>query len=107
VDRGSINASDGDAKSSKLLNEPLGQDAKRLYVSNNHMDNFMECVKTRKPTICTAEIGFRSVTVCHIGVIALRTGKRLKWDPVKQQFDDAAANKMLSRPMREPWKIEA
>jgi len=107
VDRGHIRASDGDAKSSKLLTEPLGQDAKRLYVSNNHMDNFLECVKSRKPTICTAELGFRSVTVCHIGVIALRTGKRLKWDPVKEQFDDAAANKMLSRPMRAPWKIEA
>jgi predicted dehydrogenase len=101
VNRSMITASD-----KKLIDEPQPPSAPRLYQSNNHMGNFLECVKTRKPTICTADIGFRSVTVCHIGVIALRTGKRLKWDPVKQQFDDAAANKMLSRPMRAPWKIE-
>jgi predicted dehydrogenase len=107
VNRGKIDASDGDAKTSKLLNEPLGKDAVKLYESNNHMGNFLDGVKNRKPCICTAEIGHRSVTVCHIGVIALRTGKKLKWDPVKEQFDDAEANKMLSRPMRAPWKLEA
>jgi predicted dehydrogenase len=101
VDRGKILASD-----KKLLDEPLPSGATRLYVSNNHMGNFLECVKTRKPTICTADIGHRSVTVCHIGVIALRTGKKLKWDPVREMFDDEEANKMLSRPMRAPWKLE-
>jgi predicted dehydrogenase len=106
VSRGKIEASDGDAKTSKLLTEPLPKDAVRLYVSTSHMGNFLECLKSRKPTICTAEIGHRSVTVCHIGVIALRTGKKLKWDPVKERFDDAGANMMLSRPMRAPWKLE-
>jgi predicted dehydrogenase len=104
VNRSGITASDP-----KLIEEPLPEDRKvKLYVSNNHMENFLiGGVRNRKPCICPAEVGHRSVTVCHMGVIALRTGKKLKWDPVKQQFDDADANKWLSREMRKPWKIEA
>lgn len=101
VDRGHIEASD-----KKLLDEKLPENAIRLYVSNNHMGNFLDGIRTRKPTICPAQVGHRSVSVCHMGVISLRTGKKLKWDPVKEQFDDAEANKMLSRPMRGPWKLE-
>ncbi|SRR5579884_2683971 len=101
VSRGTITASDR-----KLIDEPLPADAKKLYPSNNHMANFLDCVKTRKPTICPAEVGYHSVVVCHLGNIALRTGKKLKWDPVKEQFDDEAANKMLSRPMRAPYTLQ-
>ncbi len=101
VNRGTITASDP-----KLIEEPLPKDATRLYTSRNHMANFLECTRTGKPTICPADVGHRSVTVCHLGVIALRTGKKLHWDPVKEQFDDAAANKMLRREMRAPWKLE-
>jgi predicted dehydrogenase len=101
VSRGKIEASD-----KKLLEQPLPKNAVRLEVSPNHMANFMDCLRTRKRPICDVEIGHRSVTVCHIGAIALRTGKKLKWDPVKEQFDDAEANKWLSRPMLAPWKLE-
>jgi predicted dehydrogenase len=101
VSRGKI-----DASNKKLLEEPLSDGAKRLYHSDNHMANFLDGVRDRKACVCPAEVGFHSVIVCHIGVIALRTGKRLKWDPVAMRFDDEAANKMLSREMRAPWKIE-
>jgi predicted dehydrogenase len=108
VSRGRIEAGKGEAKDPKLLEEPLAKDASsRLYLSNNHMGNFLDGVRTRKPCICTAEVGHRSVTVCHIGVIALRTGKKLRWDPAKETFDDEEANKLLSRPVRAPWKLEA
>ena len=47
------------------------------------------------------------MTVCHLGVLAMRLGRKLKWDPVKQQFvDDAEANKWLSREPRKPWSYE-
>ncbi len=103
----SRNKAEFKASDPKIIAEPLGKDAVRLYASSNHMGNFIECVRSRKPPVCPAEVGHRSVSVCHLGVIALRTGKRLKWDPAKERFDDDEANKMLSRPLRAPWKLEA
>jgi predicted dehydrogenase len=102
VSRSEIEASD-DA----LLSEPLPKDAKRLYTSNDHMGNFLDCVRQSKQTVCPAEVGHRSVSVCHLGVISLRLGgKKLKWDPVKEKFNDNdEANKMLSRPYRGEWKL--
>jgi predicted dehydrogenase len=102
VNREIITASD-----KKLLDEPLSDNAQRLEVSNNHMGNFFDCLGTRKRPICDVEIGHRSVTVCHLGVIALRSGTKLNWNPKEERFEDAEANKWLSREMRAPWKIEA
>jgi predicted dehydrogenase len=93
---------------SAILEEPLGKDAVRLYaVKNGHMNNWLDGIKTRKPCVCTAEIGHRSVSVCHIGVIATRLGKKLKWDPVKEEFDDAEANKWLAREYHRGWKLDS
>jgi predicted dehydrogenase len=104
VSRGKIEASD-----KKLLDEPLPKDFTPLYPSRpvSHMANFIDCIRSRKEPICPVTVGHSSVTVCHLGTIALRTGKKLKWDPLKQEFlGDADANKMLSREMRAPWKLE-
>jgi predicted dehydrogenase len=103
VVRNKIEASD-----KKLLEEPLPVGAAPLYPSRptDHMSNFLDCVKSRAKPICDVTVGASSVIACHIGVIALRTGKHLKWDPLKHRFDDAEANQMLSRPMRAPWKLD-
>jgi len=102
VTRGAIKASD-----QRLLDDPLPSDATRLYASDDHMQNFLDCVRNRKQPICDAEIGHRSVSVCHLANISLRLGgRRLEWDPLRERFkDDREANAMLSRPMRKPWRL--
>ena len=104
VSRGRIEASE-----KKLLDEPLPSDAIRLYESNNHMENFLDGVRTRKRPICDVAIGHSSAAVCHIGAISLRLGLPLQWDPSAERFVGAHAdegNKMLVREMRSPWKLE-
>ncbi len=102
VTRGVITASDR-----ALLTKKLPEDAPRVYVSNDHMSNFIECVKTRKPTICPAEVGHRSASLCHLGVISIRLGRKLNWDPVKEQFiGDSEASGYVSRPMRKPYDYD-
>jgi predicted dehydrogenase len=77
----------------------------RLYKSANHMQNWLDCVKTRGPTICTAETGHRTATICQIGTIAETLGRPLTWDPAAERFGDEAACRMLRREMRAPWAI--
>jgi predicted dehydrogenase len=88
-----------------ILKEPLGDKAERVYPSSSHHGNWLDCVKSGKPTICTAETGQRSATICHLGNIGYRLGRKLNWDPKKEQFvGDAAADKELVREPRAKWK---
>lgn len=58
--------------------------------------------------ICDAEIGHRSVTVCHLGVLSMRLGRKLHWDPASETFgDDKEANSFLAREMRKPWNYDS
>ena len=96
-----------EASDSALIETPLPADAERLYVSDDHMGNFFNCVKTRKPPICDVEIGHRSASICHLGVIAIRLGRRLQWDPQTETFaNDAEATGMLAREMRKPYSYD-
>jgi predicted dehydrogenase len=101
VNRDEIKASDRE-----LLAKPLPDDAERLYLSNNHMGNFFDCIKTRKDPIADVLTGHRSATVCHLGAISLRTGKSLQWDPEKEFFTGEhaqEANSYVAREMRKPY----
>jgi predicted dehydrogenase len=67
--------------------------------------NFLDCVKSREPTTYTAEDGHRLSSAMHIGNIAIELGRKLKWDPQKEEFvGDDAANKLRTRAAREDWK---
>jgi len=101
VNRGNLEASD-----EEIVAQPLPADAQRLYVSKDHMDNWFECIKTRKLPICDVEIGHRSATVCHLGSLAMRLGHKLRWDPVKEEFlGDEKANAMRHYAYRKPWEL--
>jgi predicted dehydrogenase len=73
----------------------------------DHHANWLECIRTRKMPVCDVAIGGGSTIVAHLGCIAHWTGRALKWDPAKEEFlGDEEANRMRSRAMREPWKLE-
>ncbi len=98
----------GDLKASnpELLKKPLPEGPERLPVSNDHMGNFFQSVASRKPPICDAETGHRSASVCHLGVLALRLGQPLHWDPEQERFtgDHAKeANALVAREMRKGY----
>ena len=96
------------ASSEAILKDPLPAGAQRLYVSNDHKGNFFDCVRTRKDPVAPVEVGHRSISICHLGGIALRLGRKLNWDPAKEQFvNDEEANGYLSREMRKPWNYDA
>jgi predicted dehydrogenase len=90
----------------ELAKEPLPADAVRLDVSNDHMQNWFDCMKTRKDPISNAEVGHRSCTVCHLGNIARWLGRELKWDPEQEVFpDDDEANAYLDVERRKPYVL--
>jgi len=102
VTRGKIEAS-----KPELLSEPLAKKKVSLYASDNHMKNFFDCVRSRQQPICEAEIGHRSVSVCHLGVIAIRLGRKLKWNPKREEFTgDKEANAWLAREQRRPFSYD-
>jgi hypothetical protein len=78
-----------------------------LYKSDDHYRNFIDCVLSRQETAAPVEVAHRSITICHLGNIALRLEREsLKWDPKRERIlDDPEAQKMLRRPYRAPWKI--
>jgi len=115
VTRGNYRATDSDpvpqgqsnpplSASDPKLMTPVGENEKHLYVSTNQQGNWLDCIKSRQEPISPVEIGHRACTVCLVTHIAMKLGRKLTWDPVKERFvNDAEANSMLSRPQRAPY----
>ena len=93
-----------EAQPKSLLHEIIGPNEIHLGRSIGHRENFIDAVRTRRQSIAPAEVGHRTASICHLLNIAMLTGRKIKWDPVKEQIlNDPEAGRMLSRPMRSPW----
>ena len=105
VDRGNaFESSNPEWGNARRLPEDLRK--VKLYESSNHYGNFLECVKSRKPTITPIETAHHSAVPGHLGLIAMELGRKIKWDAKKEVIvGDAEASKLLTRPFREPWKL--
>ncbi len=95
-----------EAKPTSLGTSVIKPSETRLYDSRDHHQNFLDCVKTRAETVAPIEQAHRSATIGQIGNIAMKLGRKLTWDPVKERFlNDPDADRMLSRAMRLPWEL--
>ena len=69
-----------------------------------HVRNFLDCIKSRQRPIADIEGGHRTTTACHLANLSLRLGRKLNWDPAKEEIvGDPEASAMLERPYRKPW----
>jgi len=89
-----------------LDQDPLPAGAIRLYESDNHVQNFFDCVRSRKDPIMDVEKGHRVATFCHLGNIARWLGRPVKWDPEKEEFpSDDEAKEYLDCPKRKGYEL--
>lgn len=89
-----------------LWESKIGSNDIQLYKSDDHYRDFVNCILSRKDPIAPCEAAHRSITIAHLGNIAMMLERDLKWDPKRERFvNDSEANKMLSRPYRGSWKL--
>ena len=101
-----VNRREINAEPASLLTSVIGPDEIHLYRSNDHHGNFIDCVRSRELTITPVEIAHRSITIGHLGDIAMQLERKVQWDPDKERFiDDPEADRMLKRSYRSPWHL--
>jgi len=95
-----------EASDPKILNSTLGANDLRLPVSKDHHLNWLQSIKSRQPAVTTPEEAHRSTSACIIGWVAMRLGRKLRWDPAQEKFlNDDEANAMCSRAERAPYGL--
>ena len=104
VNRGGFDASNPEWKKYKNLPDELAK--VKLYVSNNHWRNFLDCVKSRQPTITPVETAHHSTIPGHLGLISMLVGRKIHWNVKHEKIlGDPAASELLTRPYRAPWHL--
>jgi len=78
----------------------------KLYESRDHVGNFLDCVKSRQPTVTPVEVAHHSAVPGHLGLIAMWVGRKIKWDVKTEQIlDDPEASRLLTPYYRSPWNL--
>jgi predicted dehydrogenase len=104
VNRGAFEASNEEWRDYRELPDELRK--VKLYESSNHQRNFLDCVKSRKPTITPAETAHHSAIPGHLGLISMLVQRKLRWDTATERIlDGAEASRLLTRAYRPPWKL--
>ena len=94
------------ASATDILRIKLKDNDTKLFVSKHHHRNFIDAVLSRGQVAAPAEAAQRAATICHMGAIAAKIGQPLRFDPKAERFEgNEAANGMITRAMRGPWKI--
>jgi hypothetical protein len=107
-EKGWIHVTRGGQSSSpdEIFSQKIGPGEIRLKKTVDHQRDFLDCVKTRQTTVTPAEIAHRSISVGLLGEIAMLTGRKINWDPVKEEIiGDPGASAMLGREYRAPWTL--
>ena len=96
-----------EASDPKILNSELSPNELHLHKSDDHHLDWLTSIRTRQPAVTTPEEAHRSTSACILGWIAMKLGRKLRWDPVKETFmGDDEANAMRSRVQRAPYGID-
>ena len=95
-----------EAEPQSLLSTQIGPDEIHLIESPGHQRNFLDCIKTREQTVADIDDAVRSDTISHLVDICTRLKRKIRWDPNRELIlGDPEAGRMLSRCMREPWRL--
>ncbi|MGO9435901.1 MAG: Gfo/Idh/MocA family protein [Terracidiphilus sp.] len=104
VDRSGFDASNPEWTKGDSLPDELRK--VKLYESHEHRRNFLDSVKSRKPTITPVQVAHHSTIPGHLGLISMLVGRKIRWDVAQEKIlDDSGASELLSRPYRDPWKL--
>lgn len=96
------------ASDPKLLQSPIAPSEIHLYQSDDHHLDWLKRIRSRQPGATSPEQAHRSTSACELGWIAMKLGRKLRWDPVKEAFlNDDEANALRSRPQRPPYGANA